>query len=42
MKQEKCLGMDIHQATISVVVLDGAGKPIIECILETVDLQSAA
>jgi transposase len=35
MKQEKYIGMDVHQATISVAVLDGRGKPIMECILET-------
>jgi transposase len=35
MSQEKYIGMDVHQATISVAVLDGRGKLIMECILET-------
>jgi transposase len=35
MNQEKYIGMDVHQATISVAVLDGNGKIIMECILET-------
>ena len=35
MKQEKYIGMDVHQATISVAVMDCNGKLIMECILET-------
>src|SRR6202165_4534369 len=35
MSQEKYIGMDVHQATISVAVLDSSGKLIMECILET-------
>jgi transposase len=35
MNQEKYIGMDVHQATISVAVLDAAGKLIMECLLET-------
>src|SRR5947199_5112977 len=35
MSQEKYIGMDIHQATISVAVMDARGKLIMECILET-------
>ena len=35
MKQEKYIGMDVHQATISVAVMDCKGKLIMECILET-------
>ena len=35
MNQEKDIGMDVHQATISVAVMDGSGKLIMECILET-------
>jgi len=35
MKQEKYIGMDVHQATISVAVMDDRGKLIMECILET-------
>src|SRR6202021_3651083 len=39
MKQEKYIGMDVHQATISVAVMDWQGKLIMECILETRPLQ---
>ena len=35
MSQEKYIGMDVHQATISVAVMDGSGKLIMECLLET-------
>src|SRR5258705_10001054 len=35
MSQEKYIGMDVHQATISVAVLDSGGKLIMERILET-------
>src|SRR5246500_3246692 len=35
MSQEKYIGMDVHQATISVAVMDRSGKLIMECILET-------
>ena len=35
MNQEKYIGKDVHQATISVAVVDGKGKVIMECILET-------
>ncbi len=35
MNQEKYIGMDVHQATISVAVMDAQGKLIMECILET-------
>src|SRR6058998_3430973 len=35
MSQEKYIGMDIHQATISVAVMDARGKLIMECLLET-------
>src|SRR6202049_4884882 len=35
MNQEKYIGMDLHQATISVAVMDSSGKLIMECILET-------
>jgi transposase len=35
MNQEKYIGMDVHQATISVAVMDAAGKLIVECLLET-------
>jgi transposase len=32
---EKYIGLDVHQATISVAVLDSTGKVVMECILET-------
>src|SRR5438128_8645980 len=35
MSQEKYIGMDVHQATISVAVMDAQGKLIMECVLET-------
>jgi transposase len=35
MSQEKYIGMDVHQATISVAVLDVHGKLLMECLLET-------
>ena len=35
MSQEKYIGMDVHQATISVAVIDVHGKLIMECVLET-------
>jgi len=35
MSQEKYICMDVHQATISVAVMDAHGKLIMECLLET-------
>ena len=35
MKDTKYIGMDVHQATISVAVLDSAGKLVMEAVLET-------
>ena len=35
MSQEKYIGMDVHQATISAAVMDAQGKLIMECLLET-------
>jgi hypothetical protein len=32
---EKYIGLDVHQATISVAVMDGQGKLMMECLLET-------
>ena len=37
MNLAKYIGMDVHQATISVAVMDSAGKLILESILETKD-----
>jgi hypothetical protein len=35
MSSEKYIGLDVHQATISVAVLDSMGKLVMESILET-------
>ena len=35
MNREKYIGLDVHQATISVAVLDSTGKLVMESILET-------
>ena len=35
MSSEKYIGLDVHQATISVAVMDSQGKVVMECILET-------
>src|SRR6202521_3745208 len=35
MNDAKYIGLDVHQATISVAVLESAGKLVMECILET-------
>ena len=35
MNSEKYIGLDVHQATISVAVLDSTGKLVMGSILET-------
>ena len=35
MNRAKCIGMDVHQATISVAVMNSTGKLLMGCILET-------
>ena len=35
MDNRKYIGMDVHQASISIAVSDAAGKVLMECILET-------
>ena len=35
MSQEKYIGMDVHQATISAAVLDAQGNLLMECVLKT-------
>ena len=35
MNDAKYIGLDVHQATISVAVLDSTGKLVVESILET-------
>jgi hypothetical protein len=39
--QTKYIGMDVHQATISVALMDSTGKLILESILETKGSDSA-
>jgi len=35
MNDAKYIGLDVHQATISIAILDSAGKLVMEAILET-------
>ncbi len=35
LNSEKYIGLDVHQATISVAVMDSTGKLVMESILET-------
>jgi hypothetical protein len=35
MSQEKYIGVDVHQATISVAVMDAQGGLLMECVLRT-------
>src|SRR6516165_99372 len=35
MNCKKYIGMDVHQASISVAVRDAAGKLVMECVIET-------
>ena len=35
MSSEKYIGLDVHQATIVVAVMDASGRLVMECILET-------
>ena len=35
MNDEKYIGLDVHQATIVVAVMDSTGKLVMESILET-------
>ena len=35
MDNEKYIGMDVHQASISIAVIDAAGKLLMECVIET-------
>ena len=35
MNDAKYIGLDVHQATVSVAVRDSAGKLVMEAILET-------
>jgi len=35
MDSKKHIGMDVHQATISVLVMDSAGKVVMHSVIET-------
>jgi hypothetical protein len=35
MNEAKYIGLHLHQATISIAILDSAGKLVMEAILET-------
>jgi transposase len=35
MDNRKYIGLDVHQASISIAVIDAAGKQLMECIIET-------
>ena len=35
MDNREYIGMDVHQASISIAVVDAAGKLLMECIIET-------
>jgi hypothetical protein len=35
MSQQKYIGMDVHQATISAAVMNAQGETLMECLLET-------
>src|SRR6202158_1658606 len=35
MLNTKYIGMDIHKETISIAVMNGAGKVVMECVIET-------
>ena len=35
MNQEKYIGMDVHDASTSVAVMNAQGKVVMECVLET-------
>jgi hypothetical protein len=35
MISDKYIGLDVHQATISIAVLDFSGKPVMESVIET-------
>ena len=35
MNSKKYIGMDVHQATISIAVLDSSGKVVMDSVIET-------
>jgi hypothetical protein len=35
MDSVKYIGMDVHQETISIAVLNSCGKLVVECMIET-------
>ena len=35
MDGKKYIGMDVHKESISIAVMNGAGKIVMECVIET-------
>ena len=35
MDSKKYIGMDVHKESISIAVMNGAGKIVMECVIET-------
>ena len=35
MDSRKYIGMDVHKESISIAVMNGAGKMVMECVIET-------
>jgi hypothetical protein len=35
MDSKKYIGMDVHKESISIAVMNGAGKFVMECVIET-------
>ena len=35
MDSKKYIGMDVHEESISIAVMNGAGKIVMECVIET-------
>ncbi len=35
MDSTNCIGMDVHKESISIAVMNGAGKIVMECVIET-------
>ncbi len=41
MDSKKYIGMDVHKESISIAVMNGAGKIVMECIIEQSQHDSA-
>ena len=35
MDSKKYMGMDVHKESLSIAVMNGAGKIVMECVIET-------